>query len=146
MTPLCAAVSASDSPGSTSINVKVAASSSPLQKGVDQLVHIHCLEERTTRPLLSFEIGTTLVGLVPSARLPVARTPAARFPVARFPVTRTPLVTRVTLSPSVRPVVVVVVLVPAMNPSVAIVITLPDIGPFITMVIPVPGIVPAVTR
>ena len=77
-------------------------------KGVDHLVHVHCLEERMIQPLLSFTIVTALVGLVPAARLPVARTPSARFPVAR-----TPLVTRVPLSPSVRPVVVVVVLVSA---------------------------------
>ena len=88
--------------------------------------------------------------VVPSARLPVA-------PTARFPVTRTPLIirfafapsncrlviivllhiTRITLSPSVRPVVVVV-LVPATKPSVAIVTTLPDVSPLVTIVIPVP--------
>ena len=82
MTPLCAAVSASDSPGSTSIPVKVAASSSASTKGVDQPIHIHCLEERMIRPLLLSTILTALVCLVPSACLPVARTPAARFPVA----------------------------------------------------------------
>ena len=109
--------------------------------GVGQLVHVHCLEERMIRPLLSFTIITALICLVPSARLPVAQTPAARFPVVR-----TPLVTRFTLAPSIHPVVVVVVLVPTMNPSVAIVITLPDIGPRITIVIPVPRIVPTVMR
>ena len=82
----------------------------------------------------------------------------ARAPAARFPVTRTPLIirlafapdicrvviivllhiTRITLSPSVRPVIAVVVLVPAMNPSVAIVTTLPDVSPLVTIVIPVP--------
>ena len=102
-------------------------------EGVDQLIHVHCLEKGMIQPLLPFTIITALVYLVPSARLPVTRTPAARFPVAP-----TPLVTRLTLAPSVRPVVVVVVLVPTMNPSVAIVITLPDIGPLITIVIPVP--------
>ena len=129
MTPLCAAVSASYSPRSTSIPLKVA----PSAKRVDQLVHVHCLEERMIRPLLSFTIVTALVCLVPSVGLPVARTPAARFPVAR-----TPPVTKFTLAPSVRPLVVVVVFVPAMNPSVAIVITVPDIGPLVMIVIPIP--------
>ena len=90
----------------------------------------------------------------------------ARAPAARFPVTRTPLiirftfvpnigrvvvivlvlVTRITLSPSVRPFIAVVVLVPAMNPPIAIVTTLPDVSPLVTIIIPVSGIVPAVTR
>ena len=103
MTPLCAAVSASDFPGSTSIPVKVETSSSPMQR-VDQLVHVHCLEKEIIQPLLPFTIATALTHVVPAAF---------------FPVARTPLVTSFTLAPGVSLVVIMMVLIPTMCLSVA---------------------------
>ena len=88
-------------------------------------------------------IITARVCVVPSARLPVARAPAAGFPVTRKPliirfifvpsigrvvVVVLVLITRIPLSPNVRPVFAVVVLVPTMNPSVAVVTTLSRVG------------------
>ena len=64
MTPLCAAVPASNSPGSTSIPVKMAASSSPLQRESISWFKFIFSEERMIRP-----------PLCSAARLPVARTP-----------------------------------------------------------------------
>ena len=103
MIPLCAAVSASDSPGSTSRTVKVVTLSSPRVKRIDQLVHVQTVEEGVTEPLRFVVFVVTLVLLTPATRFPVTRIPAITdivfaprvillVPAARFSVADAPTV------------------------------------------------------